>query len=146
MEDDYKQMLKDLNELKSRLSILDYFVDSFKEQDGETIAKLNSIAERLQQLEWRHAQEIKDIQRNIHSKIDGLEKNVSSIKESIDPVVNNSFLKVTQTMDMKKWILLITGTVSILTSAGVLDNAISDNISQEDVLNERLEQLIELAE
>ena len=146
MEDDYKQMLKDLNELKSRLSILDYFVDSFKEQDVETIAKLNSIAERLQQLEWRHAQEIKDIQRNIHSKIDGLEKNVSSIKESIDPVVNNSFLKVTQTMDMKKWILLITGTVSILTSAGVLDNAISDNISQEDVLNERLEQLIELAE
>ena len=146
MEDDYKQILKDLNELKSRLSILDYFVDSFKEQDIETIAKINSIAERLQQLEWKHAQEIKDIQRNIQSKIDNLEKSVGSIKESIDPVVNNSFLKVTQTMDMKKWILLITGTVSILTSAGVLDNAISDNISQEDVLNERLEQLIELAE
>jgi hypothetical protein len=48
-------------------------------------------------------------------------------------------------MDVKKWVALGSIVISILASAGVLDNFLSRNIS-EDELQTKIEQLIKLTE
>lgn len=134
-----------ISDLKGKLTVMDFFVTNFKKQDLNTIENVDKLKIRVQNLENKLYNDIKDIERAIETKITTLEDKLTRMEEAMDPLVNNSFLMFTKTMDVKKWGAILGIVVSILTSVGVLDNVIADNISDSNI-NERIEQLLELSE
>jgi len=145
MQDDYN-LFKEINELKSKLTVIDFFITNFKEQDVLTGENVTKLRDRVQQLENKLYNDVRDIERKIDEKITKLENKLESMENSMDPLIHNSFLIFTKTMDLKKWITIAGIVVSVLTSVGVLDNVITDNISNDGELNDRIEKLLELSE
>lgn len=148
MSDEYNSLKEELNKVKTKIAVTDYFVNSFKEQDVETLRRLESLKERVLKLETSSYNQFKDLERVIDSRIESIEKRVIALNKSLTPVAENSLLQFTNNMDVKKWTALISIIISVLASAGILDNLVSSNVrndSNEDLTN-RLEELLELSE
>lgn len=136
----YEKITEELNNLKTRLAITDFFINNFKDQDLETIRKLDELKERVYNLENKLYINFQEMENSMNSKVSALDIKISQLTTNIAPLASNSFLLFTNSMDFKKWISLLGLIISIFTGAGIVDNAVSGKISQDD-LDAKLEQL-----
>lgn len=143
--EEYKSILEELSALKTKLAVTDYFINNFKDTELNTIKKLDELKDRVSSLEIKIYNNFQDVERSTSDKINKLDIKITQLQNSIAPLNNNNFLQFTNTMDVKKWVALGSIIISILASAGVLDNFLSKNIS-EDELQTKIEQLIKLTE
>jgi hypothetical protein len=143
--EEYKSILEELSALKTKLAVTDYFINNFKDTELNTIKKLDELKDRVSSLEIKIYNNFQDVERSTSDKINKLDIKITQLQNSIAPLNNNNFLQFTNTMDVKKWVALGSIVISILASAGVLDNFLSRNIS-EDELQTKIEQLIKLTE
>lgn len=142
----YIALQKEINELKTKLAVTDYFINNFKEQDIKASAKIEVLSEKITALETKLYNDFKDINRTMEINTANLEAKITKIQESVGSVAQNSFIQFTGEMDIKKWIQIISVIASILLSVGVLDNYVSSSIDPSNSkIEKQLERLVELA-
>lgn len=142
----YIALQKEINELKTKLAVTDYFINNFKEQDIKASAKIEALSEKITALETKLYNDFKDINRTIEINTTNLEARITKIQESVGSVAQNSFIQFTGEMDIKKWIQIISVIASILLSVGVLDNYVSSSIDPSNSkIEKQLERLVELS-
>lgn len=142
----YIALQKEINELKTKLAVTDYFINNFKEQDIKASAKIEVLSEKITALETKLYNDFKDINRTMEINTANLEARITKIQESVGSMAQNSFIQFTGEMDVKKWIQIISVIVSILLSVGVLDNYVSSNIDPSNSkIEKQLERLVELS-
>lgn len=142
----YIALQKEINELKTKLAVTDYFINNFKEQDIRASAKIEVLSEKITALETKLYNDFKDINRTIEINTTNLEARITKIQESVGSVAQNSFIQFTGEMDIKKWIQIISVIASILLSVGVLDNYVSSSIDPSNSkIEKQLERLVELS-
>lgn len=148
MSEDFKDILELITLLRIDIKTIYKDVDSFREQDKDTIRKLEILRERVSKLESNSYNQFKDLERHIEKKVNAIEAKITGLHESLEPVTENSILQFTTNMDMKKWAALLSIIISVLASAGILDNVVSSNVAQDSnaELTNRLEELLELSE
>lgn len=142
----YIALQKEINELKTRLAVTDYFINNFEEQDTKALAKIEVLSEKITSLETKLYNDFKDVHRTIEINTTHLEAKVTKIQESIGSVAQNSFIQFTSELDIRKWIQIISVVASILLSVGVLDNYVSSSIDPStSKIEKQLERLVELS-
>lgn len=142
----YIALQKEINELKTKLAVTDYFINNFKEQDIKASAKIEVLSEKITALETKLYNDFKDINRTMEINTANLEAKITKIQESVGSVAQNSFIQFTGEMDIKKWIQIISVIASILLSVGVLDNYVSSSIDPSNSkIEKQLERLVELS-
>ncbi len=149
--DDYKLLLTELNEVKTKLAIADFFISTFKQQDSDTLEKIELLKQRVDVIDAKLYNELKDIDRNISLRVANVEQTVLTLNTKIDNVSNNSFLSFTNNLDPKKWVLIITTVLSIMLGNNIVDNVVTDGlvkdptketiIQQLNILNQQLKDL-----
>lgn len=152
MNEDLRQLFKDLNELKSKVIVTEFFLKSFKDQELITTERLETLKQKLDTLDNKIYNNFKDIQRDseietqdIHRQLEQLKSQIGSIEINITKLSKSSLLSFGATegpIDYKKWITIGGILISILTSAGLLDNFLSKNNTKETT--EKVEQLLDL--
>jgi acetyl-CoA carboxylase alpha subunit len=144
---EHQQLFSEINELKTKLAVTDHYISSFKEQDTNTYHYIDELKSRVSKLESESYNNLQDLQRDLSARIERLETKLNHISDDMASVADNSILKFTSQMDVKKWVTLIGIAFSILTSAGLIDTAINNQIdtSDEDLQN-NIERLLELTE
>jgi hypothetical protein len=141
LADDYKEVIKELSEVKIKVAIADFFITSFKEQDYETLKKIELLKKKVEVLDNKLFSELKTIDEVVTTKINTLEHSILLTNSKLEKISNNAFLEFTNNMDYKKWVGLVTAIISVLVSAGVLDNTISSTVSKDD-LNKAVENIV----
>lgn len=149
--DDYKLLLAELNEVKTKIAIADFFISTFKQQDSDTLEKIELLKQRVDVIDAKLYNELKDIDRNITQRVVNVEQTVSILNTKLDNVSNNSFLSFTNNLDPKKWVLIITTVLSIMLGNNIVDNVVTDGlvkdptketiIQQLNILNQQLKDL-----
>lgn len=152
MNEDLRQLFKDLNELKSKVIVTEFFLKSFKDQELITTERLETLKQKLDTLDNKIYNNFKDIERDsaikiqdIHRQLEQLKSQIGSIEINITKLSKSSLLSFGATegpIDYKKWITIGGILISILTSAGLLDNFLSKNNTKETT--EKVEQLLDL--
>lgn len=145
INEEYIKILEEFSSLKTKLAVTDYFINNFKDTELNTVRKLDELKERVTILETRIYNNFQDVERSINDNVNKLDNKITALQASIVPLNNNNFLQFTNSMDLKKWVTLFGIIVSVLASAGVLDNVLSSNVTEEQ-LNNKIEQLIKLTE
>jgi hypothetical protein len=145
MNEKYKELIEKYNVLYSKLAVTDYLITDFKNQQTADIAKLEELKEKIVAMDHKAASDLKDFEFSTTKKFLDLENKILSTESKVTSLNNNSFIQLTNTMDLKKWATLFGIIISLLASAGVLDNFISSSFT-EDQLNNKIKELIKLTE
>lgn len=144
MENDYKQLLSELTDIKTKIAIADFFISNFKQQDVYTLEKIELLKTRLDVLDTKLQNELRDIDVKIVQRIVIVEQTLTNLNAKIDNVSNNAFLNFTNNLDPKKWAAIVSIIISFMLGNGVVDNVISDNIDpRKDNINQNVEKLVE---
>lgn len=141
MAEDYKEIFAEINDIKTKLAVMDYFIASFKEQDTKTIEGLESLKQRLNELETKVYTSVKDIEYKIESKIGHVENKIDEVNSTIK---SNTFLEFTSSMGAKQWGILIAIITTVLSTIGSIDSIVGNSSS--DRLLDQIETLVELGE
>jgi septal ring factor EnvC (AmiA/AmiB activator) len=164
---EYKELLEKYNLLYSKLSVIDYFIVDFKEDQSTSIHKLEGLTEVIKDLSVKtngyskdKNTNIKKIQHiehrilNVETNLIEIEGRLSLIRDSLEslekkiittqlvhptPSLSLRIIELINAMDLKKWAALVGIFISILTSAGILDGFIDE---QKENSNGTKEQII----
>lgn len=149
MNDEYREFNKDLQEIKTKIAVTDYFLSGVKEQDVITTTRLEELKNKVSELENTYFVKFRDTEQKLEYNINSFKDEISRIKTSLEviekSISSNTLLQLTNNMDAKKWLTLIGILLSILTSAGIVDKAIFNNGDQ-TTINENIQKLLELNE
>lgn len=153
MNEEIKELLNEINTLKTKLAVIDFFINSFKEQDDKTIINIDTLKEKVNVLDNKISSSLRELEYLIETKITlvetrlkELDSNVSTIKTiaySLPPSSNlvNSTLDITP----KKWAYIIVAVISIIGTFGGVDTIVSsskDKNTRQDLINQ-IEELIQ---
>ena len=128
---------KNIYELKSEIVELSAYLESLKKDIEFNRTQVFTMETKL-------VDELKDVNKELLFKIETLNNKIRDLKELVGSIEKNSLLKFTSNMDLKKILAIITLFISILSSAGLLEGYVSQNVDQNSELNENLERLLEL--
>lgn len=148
MNEDIRSLLTEINDLKTKLAVIDYFISSFKEQDSKTIQDVEVIKDKLLSLETKVYNSLRELEYSIETKVGKIETQINNIDDNMSELKGNNLLEFTSSMDAKKWSVLITILITILGAVGGIDSLVAstrDNDNREQLL-EQIESLIEFAD
>lgn len=141
--DEYRQLYDELNTLKSKLAVNDYYIGNFKEQDVDTLAKLEVLKDKIDSNNQKLNERISAFEHELRS----LKERINSIESNVNSVSSNTLVQFTSSMDLKKWITVCGLLFSFLASAGIIDTAITNTVDNSDEdINNNIEKLLELVE
>lgn len=138
----YKYLLVELNDIKTKIAIADFFITNFKEQDHTTLEKIEALKIRLDELDKELDLQVQNLDKNIVQRIIAVEQNITNVASKMDTFSNNKFLEFTNDIDSKKWVTIISVIISFMLGNGVIDNTITDRITPDDTSSAKIEKLI----
>ena len=125
-------------DLKSKLSESNIYINSLKKE-------VEDNKKELEKTENRFLEELKEATKPLEQQIQDLHNKIQELKDSLNIIKNNTVLKFTSDLDLKKTILLITAFISMLSSAGLLEGWVSNSVNNND-LEGKVERLLELTD
>ncbi len=145
-EADFREIEKTVNSINSKILLIDYVLKALKEEEiPEIKISINFLQSSLNEINSKIQTDISSTNNKFQDKIQTISEKVETINLSLSSVKNNSLLKFTNDLDIKKTIALITVIISILSSAGILDLFVNSSTKVEQKnLDSKLEKLIEL--
>jgi len=143
--DEYKIILDEINSLKTKLAVTDYFINNFKDDSLSSINKLEELKERVQSLEIKLYNNFQDIERSIKENTHNFDSKITVIQSALTSLTSNNFFNFTNNLDIKKWITFGGLFFSVLTSVGLFDDFLRKDISQDELQN-KIERLIQLTQ